>query len=289
MIIKNRYLTAEISTLGAELQSLKSSDGVEYLWQGDPQYWAGRAPVMFPWVGRLLGGQYRYEGKTYELGIHGFARKSTFVCTDQKEDSLTMTLEANPETMAQYPFAFRFSVTYTLVKFALQVTFRVENQGQKPMYFAWGGHPGFNVPLMEGETMADYSLEFSSPCSPERVLFSDANVLVDGFTPYPLEEDNRLQLSHELFDQDAIFLTHMARKITMKSRKSGRGVTLSYPDMGYLGLWHMPKTDAPYVCIEPWSSLPGREGVTEDLSCRSDLLTAAPGETKQTTWSIHIL
>ena len=156
------------------------------------------------------------------------------------------------------------------------------------MPFAVGGHPGFNVPLAEGETMADYNLEFSAPCRPDRVLFSQDTVLVSGSCPYPLEEDRKLQLSHRLFDNDAIFLSNTAKSVTMRSRKSGKAVTLSYPDMKYLGLWHMPKTDAPYVCIEPWSSIPGRDGVLEELSCRSDLLTAAPGETRQTTWSIRI-
>ena len=49
-------------------------------------------------------------------------------------------------------------------------------------------------------------------------------------------------------------------------------VTVSYPDFRYLGFWHKPKTDAPYVCVEPWTSLPSREGIVEDLSLQSDRL-----------------
>ena len=33
--IKNQYLSVEISDAGAELQSVKSADGTEYLWQGE--------------------------------------------------------------------------------------------------------------------------------------------------------------------------------------------------------------------------------------------------------------
>lgn len=286
--LQNKQLSAEVSLLGAELMSLKTADGTEYLWQGDPKYWAGRAPIMFPWTGRLLGGQHRHQGKLYEMGIHGFARKQNFVCTAQSETAVTLTLEANEETLAQYPFRFRFSVTYALEGSRVNITFQVENLGSETMHFAWGGHPGFNVPLTEGETMADYEVEFAQVCRPDRVLFSSTNVLVDGFKPFPLEEGKKLQLSHDLFDEDAIFLAHAAKEVTMRSRKSGRAVTLAYPDMAYLGLWHAPKTDAPYVCIEPWSSLPGREGVVEDFSCRSDLLHAAPGETRQTTWTIQL-
>ena len=286
--IQNAQLTVEISLQGAELQSIRSADGVEYLWQGDPRYWEDRSPVLFPWVGRLFGGEYRYAGKIYQLGLHGFAWKSTFVATKQQEHSVTMVLESSPETKRQYPFDFRFSVTYTLEGNKLEITYEVENTGSAPMYFAWGGHPGFHVPLVEGETMADYSLEFSQPCNPERVLFSD-HVLVSGQNaPFPLEEGKRLQLYHRLFDHFVVCLTHMAKAATLQSRVSGKGVCVSYPDMPYLGLWHVAKTDAPFVCLEPWSALPDREGVLEDISCRSDLLTVAPGETKQTTWSIRV-
>jgi len=286
--IQNEQLSVEVSLMGAELQSIKSADGVEYLWQGDPKYWAGRAPVMFPWVGRLLGGQHRCGDKLYEMGIHGFARKQQFICTTRTETAVTLTLTDNAETRAQYPFKFRFSVTYALEGNTLQTTFKVENTGTETMHFAWGGHPGFNVPLSDTETIADYEILFAEQCRPDRVVFSHENILVDGFKPYPLEQGRQLQLAHELFDEDAIFLAHTAKRVTMRGRKSGRAVTVTFPDMNYLGLWHAPRTDAPYVCIEPWSSLPAREGVVEDFSCRSDLLKAAPGETKQTTWTIQV-
>ena len=288
MVIKNQWLSAEISEYGAELRSLKAADGLEYLWQGDPAYWEDRAPVLFPWVGRLMDGRYRYRGETYEMGLHGFAWKSNFTYWEQREDSVTLVLESDPETKRQYPFDFRFSVTYTLREKTLEVTFAATNTGSRTMYFAWGGHPGFNVPLAEGETMADYSLTFSHPCHPERVLLSD-NVLPTGQTvPFPLQEDRWLQPEHRLFDHFVVFLAHGAREATLRSRKSGRGVRVSYPDMPYLGLWHVAKSEAPFLCLEPSSSLPGREGILEDLSCRSDLLSVAPGKTKQTSWSIDI-
>ncbi|MBQ2308518.1 MAG: aldose 1-epimerase family protein, partial [Clostridia bacterium] len=44
--IKNEHLTATVSTLGAELQSLCDKDGKEYIWQGDPAVWSGRAPIL---------------------------------------------------------------------------------------------------------------------------------------------------------------------------------------------------------------------------------------------------
>ena len=51
--IKNEALTVDISTIGAEMQSVREADGTERLWQGDPAFSAGRAPVMFPVCGGL--------------------------------------------------------------------------------------------------------------------------------------------------------------------------------------------------------------------------------------------
>ena len=45
--IKNDKITAQISDKGAELMSV-IKDGVEYIWQGNPEYWSGRAYNLFP-------------------------------------------------------------------------------------------------------------------------------------------------------------------------------------------------------------------------------------------------
>lgn len=285
--LRNQQISISVDSLGAQLVSLKSEEGIQYLWQGDPAFWKGQAPVLFPWVGRLQDSSYQVDGKVYQTGIHGFAKTMEFACTEQTEHALTFTLEANQETLRQYPFRFRFSVRYALEGTTLHNTFRVENTGEETMYFGLGGHPGFHVPLTEGEEFSDYVLTFPEPCRPDRILFTE-NVLYSGQTaPYPLENDRQLTLSHGLFDEDAIFLTHMARSVTLRG-KAGRGVKVDYPDMSYLGLWHMPKTEAPYVCIEPWLSLPGRDGILENLRCRSDLVSLQPGKTYENTISITV-
>ena len=74
--------------------------------------------------------------------------------------------------------------------------------------------------------------------------------------PFALEGGKILPLRHDLFDNDAIVLQDMCKAITLKSKKSSKEVRLEYPDMNYLGLWHAPKTQAPYICIEPWCNAP---------------------------------
>jgi galactose mutarotase-like enzyme len=108
--------------------------------------------------------------------------------------------------------------------------------------------------------------------------------------PPPEGKENLvLPLRHDLFDRDAIVLAGTGGRVILKSRRSGRGVEVAYPGMKYLGLWHTPHTNAPFVCIEPWTSLPSRDGVIEELSEQKDLIALAAGGEYRNTWSVAIL
>lgn len=287
-ILENSRLRLTVDSLGAQMMSLQNLDGREYLWQGDPRYWCERAPVLFPFVGRLTGNSYRYGGQVYSMGIHGFAAHQDFSCLCPEPNRLVLEFTDNRETREQYPFAFCLKIIYELIKDRVQVTYQVENTGTGMLPFGIGGHPGFRVPLEEGEQFDDYILEFTGGCQPDRVGFTPQVFLSGQDQPYPLKEGKYLPLRHDLFDEDAVILKNMSREVALRSRLSPHGVQVSYPDMPYLGLWHMPNTDAPYLCIEPWSSLPARQDVVEDFACKSDLIQLGPGKTYVNTWSITI-
>ena len=77
--IENDCLSVEINEKGAELFSIKSKKtGIEYLWQGNPEFWKDRATILFPICGRLFGGKYTYNGVEYEMPIHGIAKLFEF-------------------------------------------------------------------------------------------------------------------------------------------------------------------------------------------------------------------
>ena len=288
LTIKNHHLCLTVETLGAQMMHLQSADGTEYLWQGDPRDWEDRAPTLFPFIARLTEDSYLYEGKRYFMGIHGFAAQSQFTPIRQQENLLVLELSDNEETRKQYPLAFRLQIAFELREKAVQISYLVENPGSRILPFGIGGHPGFRVPLTEGETFRDYALEFSCACQPDRVGFTPSLYLSGHDEAYPLLNQCTLPLKHELFDQDAIVFKNMAKEVTLRSGRSGRGVTVSYPDMPYLGLWHQPRTDAPYLCIEPWSSLPSRQDIVEELTCKSDLIQLKPGGSFHTSWTITI-
>ena len=286
--IQNDYLTVSISDMGAELMSIKSKDGCEYLWQGDSKYWSGRAPIMFPICGRLFGGEYTYLGKTYTLPNHGFARKSLFALKSASLSFVTLELTSNEETKKVYPFDFVLDVTFSLKDNSLNVKYEVKNTDDKEIIFSVGGHPAFNVPLDKGLSFEDFYVEFNKRCNAVRVDFSPTCFLTHNDKPYNPKGTKRIDLRHDLFDDDAIFLYNVSKEITLASDKSQRSVTMSFDGMKYIGLWHAVKTDAPYVCIEPWTSVPATDGQIDDLLTKEEMVHLPIGYTYKNSYSVKI-
>ena len=286
--IENKILKATVDTSGAQLQSIYSkATETEYLWQGDPAYWAGRAYNLFPTIGRMYKNTYTYDGNEYSLRCHGIARYRAFQLTDRTATKLTFRLTEDEDSLKEYPFKFEFFIRYELKEATLEISFIVKNTDEKELIFALGGHPGFNVPFGNG-AFEDYYLEFSEKT---KVLFhtlSESKFMTGEKLPLPLTEGVRLPLRHELFDNDAAILGNTCREISLKSKADPRYITVTYPDFRYLGVWHTPETDAPFVCIEPWSALPATDGVITDLSAKEDMTRLAPGKTYKTLWSIEI-
>lgn len=286
--IHNDRLCLSVDPFGAQMMSLQTSDGREYLWQGDSTYWADRAPVLFPVVGRLMEQAYSYGGKRYSMDLHGFAMRQEFALADCAEDYLVLELRDDAHIRTGYPFSFLFQIEYRLENNRVCICYRVKNEGETTMPFAVGGHPGFRIPLMEGEKFEDHYLEFSQPCQPLRTGFSERFLITGEDTPFPLVADRRLPLKHSLFEGGAILLQNVSREVRLCSAKSGNLICVEFPQMPYLGIWHLPKSDAPYVCLEPWSALPGREGVMEDFTRKQDLVQLAPHDTYENRWSLTI-
>ncbi|MGM9665535.1 MAG: aldose 1-epimerase family protein [Eubacteriales bacterium] len=271
--IENDYLTAKISDVGAELISLKSKrDECEYIWQGDEKYWTGHAPIMFPICGRLFGGKYTYRGKEYEMPIHGIVRHEEFALKSASASEITLEYASNEKSRTMYPFDFVFDVTFKLMLKSVEVKFNVKNTGGNDLIFAVGGHPAFNVPLGKSGKFEDYYLEFDKKCAALRVDFSDTCFCTGNDRQFTEGGTKRIPLTHDLFDNDAIFLYNTDKNVTLASEGAKNSVTVSFDGMKYVGIWHKPKTDAPYVCIEPWSSIPSYDGAVDDLESKEQMV-----------------
>lgn len=273
-IVSDQGLVVNVAERGAELNRIfDSREGVDYLWDANPEIWARHAPVLFPFVARLWEGKYEYRGKLYEMTSHGFAPYSDFTVDEKTDDRITLSLSG---TRDNWPFDTRFSVTYKAVGKTLDVTYKVENRDDKTVHFAIGSHPGFNVPLEEGLSFEDYYA-----CFPES---GDVNQVV--FTPQVFDTgkrekvnlvDHRLPLTHDLFDNDAKVMDNTGSRVIIRSDKGKHGFEVQYPNTHWCALWHKVKMQVPFVCVEPWSSLPARDGQLVDVETKGDLIALAPG------------
>ena len=246
-----------------------------------------RALNIFPYVARLNGGKYYLDGELHEMAIHGIAPYRDFTVTENDGTRMVFELRSDEKTRAEYPRDFVFRIVYALEGKNLTVSFVCENRDERTMYFGLGGHPGFHVPLAPGKKFEDYRLRFSETCAPCRVGFNADCFVTHEDVPFRLENGTDIPLRHDLFDDDAIVLRDMAREVTLTCGE-GPGVTVRFPGMQYLGLWHWPKTDAPYICIEPWCSLPADAGSITVFEEQRDLIALEPGKTYRNDWTITI-
>lgn len=284
-------LSAVISTVGAELQSLRV-DGREYLWQGDPRWWDRRAPILFPMVGSLRRDTaFTLSGGTCRMTRHGFARDTTHAVLEQQSDTVTFRLEDSAWSRKQYPYAFRLDTTYSIAgPRILTIRFAVTNTGDGAMPFVIGGHPGFQVPLPgTGEDFTDYALQFEQAETLRVPSLVDATGELDFTNRRRLAEDSdTLPLDHHLFDHDALVFDNLqTRTLTLRGSKSGHGVRIDFADFPMIGVWS-PAGEAPFVALEPWTGCTACVGEDDCFDHKRGMRTLPPGETAVYTFSITV-
>lgn len=289
--ITSGLVTAKIETNGAELMSL-TRGGKEYLWQGNPEFWEDRAPVLFPVVGRSKDNVLNIKGKDYSMPDHGFAQHTEMDVTEKTEDSVTLSMTQSEKTKEYYPWDFRFSVTYTLKDCKLTTAFRVENQDQEPLLFALGGHPGFNLPMNEGEKFEDYCLEFEK----EEVLMSN-QVLDNGHISATqknllLDSGRVLPLHRALFNHDAIIFEDIQSQwVKLVHKETRKGICFSYNGFQTFASWtrEEPCNGATFLCLEPWIGMGIRDNEGYTMEEKYGIQTLKPGEVFTASFSAEII
>lgn len=261
---------AQISTLGAQLQSLALS-GREMLWQGDPAIWADHALVLFPFIGRSWEDQYTYRGEIYSMGLHGFAWKKEFGVVQVTPSSCLLELTDDGDTRQCYPFAFRFLVGFSLEEGGLKVTFRVENRSEVPMPFALGWHPGF---ALAGKP-EDFQVHFPKASDPHEIRIVPKCMVTGEEKPFPLM-GNALPLSREMFRTSARVFRGLGESVALEDRQGQTILSMDMTGFPVTTLWQTLGSGAEFVCLEAWLGRPGRVEQVEELG-RDGKICLAPG------------
>lgn len=287
-IIENEVLKARVSAVGAELVSLiYKDDGVEHIWQGEPEVWKYHAPILFPWCGKQVGGAFTAGGRRYEAPQHGFGRIMEHRLLDMGESWLEMELCHSAETLERWPFEFRLVSRYSLEGNRLCHSLRVENPGIGELRFGIGYHPGFALPFDGEHSFRDYELRFSqeeSPiclCTPRGLITDKTCMLGKCLSTVPLTE--------HLFDNDSFCMLGLHSKtLGLYEKGSGRAVVCEISGFPYCLIWSAPG-EPRYVCIEPWHSLPSFESDGEAWEQRSCAAVLQSGESWETCLNISFM
>lgn len=288
VILENEELRIEINRFGAELTRIygKKND-TEYLWNADPKYWKRSSPVLFPFVGSLKNKEYRFEGKTYPMGQHGFARDMEFVIDSQSESEAWFSLTSKEETLEKYPFEFVLRVGYQLQGKELKVLWQVENPAQKEMYFSIGGHPAFMCPLKQEGKQSDYYLKFDSAKPLSYGLVNEQGLMME--TEEILQTENGIvRITDNMFDRDALVIERrQATTVSLCTPDQKEYLTVRF-DAPLFGVWSPAGKGAPFICIEPWYGRCDRATFNGSLEEREYGNTLKAQETFKTEYVILI-
>lgn len=283
--IASEELSAEITSLGAELQWLRDGDGRDLLWNGDSAWWTGRAPLLFPIVGKVPGDQVMIDGKLHPLPKYGFARVSDFTLIDAEAQRSTFELRSNASTRAFYPFDFVLRVTYAIDGATLSTRAVVANEGAEMMPVSFGYHPAFRWPLPYDERRGAYEIIFERD-EPGAIRGLAGELILDAPKPSPVE-GRRLGINDEMFEPGALIFTQLRSRSVTYGAAGKPFLRVDFPDMPQLGIWTKP--GAPYVCIEPWSGYAAPVGYSGELKDKPGTIDLAPGQSRIFAMDISLI
>ena len=296
IVLKSDQLNVEFQTLGGALSSIKDKEGVEYLWQGDPTYWSGQAPVLFPICGSVRNDTVLYDNedgsqKEGKIPRHGLVRKKEFTLVEQTDNSVTFAIEDDEEMYANYPYHFRLEITYTVTGKTIRTQYKIYNkESEKSMPYFIGGHPGFNCPLLDDEVYEDYYLEFEKPetCTVPKP-FPETGMLDLKDRNSWLNNQKEIDLNYDFFSYDAVTLDELeSRTVALRSRKHDKGLKLHFKEFPNLIVWST-LNKGPFIALEPWSGLSTSIEEGDRLEDKKDVKIIKPSDFDQVGFDIEIL
>lgn len=279
--LRNKEMTVTINPVGAEMYSITAANGTEYLWEGDPKFWEQHAPVMFPICSGLKNDEFRYKGKTYPLGKHGYGKFETFEVESQSETEAVFLLRSDEKSLAVFPFEYELRIRYALRGKSIDIVYDVTNPAKEPLYMSIGSHEAYACP----EGIQDYEIVFPQP----ETLISTPDPLGSYDTELIMENQSVLPMDYKYFQIDALIFKKCVKStsVQLRHKETGRGVQVDFEGFPYLLFW--TKVDAPYLCIEPWCGITDTPDTDGDITKKEGINRVESGETFHRVHTITLL
>lgn len=219
----------------------------------------GGIPVLFPSPGKLDGDAWAYAGHRGSMKQHGFARNLPWHVAQSSASEATLTLVANDETRAQFPWDFVVEQTFAVHGTSLRLDQRVTNRSDSAMPFGFGFHPYFYVPdaAKRATTIATRATKAFDNVTKQTIALS----AIDLTRP---EVDLHLQ-------------DHGSTASELVS-PGGRVQLRGSSEYTHWVVWTLAGRD--FVCLEPWTC-PGNA-----LNTGERLLVLAPRESRSLSLEI---
>ncbi|MBQ2898024.1 MAG: aldose 1-epimerase family protein [Clostridia bacterium] len=272
IVLENEYISVIISTLGAEIQSIKK-DGKEMIWQGKPGFWSRHAPVLFPVCGGLKNDEFVYDGKKYHLTKHGYARDTEFLLESHDRNKAVFLHKSDQQTIKVFPFEYELRIIYTLEKSKLNIEYNIKNLLEKTMYCSIGAHEAYCCP----GGIEKYSIKFEQQEDLNSLKLKDALLSNETFSVG--KNTNEIKLSYKYFvpEIDTLVFSHLkSKKAWIKNNETDERIEIEYQGFDYLGIWTVK--DAEYICFEPWCGIPDFADTDGDITKKKGILKIPPKE-----------
>jgi len=260
MKLENNYLKLELTNKGGEMSSLFYK-GYDILYKGDGEYWSGKNPTLFPIISSPDSKEYILNNHIYPIKNHGLIRYATLNTIKENDDEVIMELNADEETLKQYPFNFHYEIKYQLENNKVLISYLIKNNDNKEMPFTFGLHPGFNVKdFNEASFLFDNEraqlITDSKTNETKDIILNDYKTYLEDISKY----------------QTVILKNIKANEIIFKQKEYT--IKVDFKESKYLALW-TPDPKANFICIEPW------------LSCDNIKQAINPFDTNK--YELHIL
>jgi len=285
--LENDSIRVSISRKGAELQSIQGKiSKFEYLWQGNSEYWPDRAPIMFPVNVRFRDDEFYFRNVKYEMPKMGIIKQSLMTLKRKGKDEVTLSFVPDEEVLREnYPFLFKLLVRYKLIGNTVLNEYTITNNDKRSMYFALGGHPGFNLSLGQSNGRETHELFFFKSLSAKRELIKNS-LLKDSAAPF-LQNETTLGLDDDRIPNTGIFIKDsVIHKIGLARSGKKPYISLIPGNFPNVNIWSPP--GYPFVCIEPMASHHDFEDSPKDIEKKHHLVTLKQYETVKYYFFIEI-